>query len=289
MWIIIPGRRSRAFTEFSLALKGFVDYEAFRAAGNYLSALIDMSSERDHLVILEGHDVPIDLIGYRNRKNIVIRGDPGRWLGNEMIGGRILVKGSSDDEAGANMRGGRIIIEGDVGSNAGQDMGGGTLIVKGNARNGLGINMYKGKIRISGNVGDTAGEDMKGGEIRIQGNAGDSLGEKMAGGSIIVYGNAGDFAGGHGDRTGFGLMQNPMCGWGLPTAPSHIWLKNKDGSYRIPKTPPKTGEIIIHGNAGDSVGQYMDGTTLRIDGSIKSLGRILKGKVYQRGKLIACK
>jgi hypothetical protein len=100
-------------TRFSIAVSAFQELQVFDAAGRFLSVLVDLGNEGHYLISTAGISAPMDVLAYRNNKNIEIDGDAGRWLGKDMGGGRILVKGDADDEAGSKMRDGLITIEGD--------------------------------------------------------------------------------------------------------------------------------------------------------------------------------
>jgi formylmethanofuran dehydrogenase subunit C len=124
-----------------------------------------------------------------------VSGKPGTRL--ELSGDMTNVHG-----IGAGMTAGEIHVRGDVGRWAGQEMSGGQLHIGGDASDGLGLQMTGGQIRVSGNAGDGVGgcmpggaRGMTGGEILIEGNAGKDLGEKMRRGLIVVGGNAGDNVG----------------------------------------------------------------------------------------------
>ena len=42
---------------------------------------------------------------------IIINGNTGNYLGNEMYGGRIIVNGSTSDYAGCSLQGGKVVIK----------------------------------------------------------------------------------------------------------------------------------------------------------------------------------
>lgn len=168
---------------FSIALAGFQNEGLFSyKAGYFLSALINNCKDNEFII----HTAHLELIryfGYKNTKNIVVKGDlggivglrmecgsitvegnAGDWVGDEMNGGNITVKGNATDWAGDEMKGGVITVEGDVGYSLGEEIGGGTIIVKGNAGNGVGRLMTGGEIRLEGEYGGI-GDNIKHGKI----------------------------------------------------------------------------------------------------------------------------
>jgi formylmethanofuran dehydrogenase subunit C len=102
---------------------------------------------------------------------------------------------------GANMAGGRLSVRGDAGTHLGSAMTGGTIDVHGTVDDWCGAEMRGGLIRVRGSAGDHAGaaypgsrRGMRGGELLIDGNAGDELGSVLRRGLIAVGGRIGAFA-----------------------------------------------------------------------------------------------
>lgn len=118
--------------EFSCGLK---PYRAKPGAGwktgLFISALINRS-EWPHFVLEPlGAGQPLDYLGYRNNKNLVVIGTAGNRLGWEMSGGSIYVDGDAGNEAGGRMSDGKIWVQGDAGERAGMGMRGGLLHIRG--------------------------------------------------------------------------------------------------------------------------------------------------------------
>jgi formylmethanofuran dehydrogenase subunit C len=124
-----------------------------------------------------------------------IRGDVGTHLGSGMTGGTIEVHGNVDDWAGAEMRGGRIQIHGSAGDHAGaaypgsqRGMRGGELLVDGDAGDELGAVMGRGLIAVGGRVGAFAGAGMVAGSVFAFGPVGPQVGAGMKRGTIATFG-----------------------------------------------------------------------------------------------------
>ncbi|ODS35136.1 MAG: formylmethanofuran dehydrogenase subunit C [Candidatus Altiarchaeales archaeon WOR_SM1_86-2] len=108
-----------------------------------------------------------------------------KYIGQEMSGGEILVKGSAGMHAAEKMKGGKMIIEKDADSWTGTQLLGGELKIGGNAGDYLG-SAFRGEW-----------QGMKGGFIEVGGNVKSQLGSGIVGGRILVKGNAEQFPGVH--------------------------------------------------------------------------------------------
>jgi formylmethanofuran dehydrogenase subunit C len=146
--------------------------------------------------------------------------------------------------------------------------------------------MNKGRIEAFGNASDNLGHHMEGGEIEIHGCAGDEVGRAMKGGRITIHGDVGDYLGGYKEVES--LFPGPFI---VPWINPLLWAWDlgkgaSDAVWTPPPEPQYTGEIIVMGNAGEAVGENMDGGTIRIHGEYKSLGRNIKGNIYHGDKLV---
>jgi len=102
-------------------------------AGVFLSVLVYLSKDTHFTLPLDHLDERLDFLGYRNNKNVRIKGDVGINLGEMMSGGSIEV-------------------DGDVGVFLGYQMIGGTITINGNSDDFTGSNMRGGDIRVSGTI-----------------------------------------------------------------------------------------------------------------------------------------
>lgn len=136
---------------------------------------IEGLSGQDSIAVGLTSDIKMDIKGgvgdffgaMNNGMNLEVKGNAGRFLGDTMFSGMIILNGNVNDGSGICMSGGRIIIKGNAGGSLGGLMSGGTIIV-------------------TGDVGDNAGIYMSRGDIIIVGNAGKNTGNMMIGGSIYV-------------------------------------------------------------------------------------------------------
>lgn len=98
-------------------------------------------------------------------------------------------------------------------------------------------------ITVNGTPGNALGSYLNGGRITVNGNAQDAVGDTMNGGEIIIHGSAGD---------GIGLSQRG----------GEIYVRDSAG-YRagvhMKQYRDKTPVLVIGGNAGSFLGEYLAG------------------------------
>ena len=126
---------------------------------------------------------------------IIIDGDVGMHMGEEMGGGVITVTGNAGSWVGSMMKKGTIEVKGNAGDYVGaayrgstRGMSGGIIIIHGNAGNEVGCFMRRGLIKIYCSVGQFVGIHMRKGTIFVQGNSEGRAGAEMIGGKIVVCG-----------------------------------------------------------------------------------------------------
>ncbi|NHI93883.1 MAG: formylmethanofuran dehydrogenase subunit C [Candidatus Lokiarchaeota archaeon] len=136
---------------------------------------------------------------------IIIDGDVWmvKGIGRTMINGEIIIKGNAGMHLGEDLNGGKITVEGNVDAFCFNEVIKGEVLVKGNAGDyfasatrGNWKGVSGGNIVIEGNVGVETGNWMKGGTLHIKGNAGDFLGAHNQGGIIKIDGTPGNRLGG---------------------------------------------------------------------------------------------
>ena len=242
---------------FSVLLSGFQDDQLIcEKTGLFLSALINNGIGDSFHVFTRQLDHKPFFMGYLNGKIIEVEGGCGNYLGVGMQNGGILVDGDVGDSIGCGMKNGKIEIMG----NAANDVG----YVSPYQWMAQPLLMQGGTIVVHGNVGDRIGIGMKNGKIIIKGNAGDHVGAAMRGGEIIIEGDVKDDLGVFFD---FGHVN---AGTGM-----RMWMVG--------------GTITVRGNAGENVGQLMGGGEIHVEGEIGSIGNVIHGKIFHKGKLIVDK
>jgi formylmethanofuran dehydrogenase subunit C len=152
----------------------------------------------DAEVVIEGDCNRVKWLGANMAGGkLTIRGDAGTHLGSAMTGGTIEVHGNVDDWAGAEMRGGLIRVHGSAGDHAGaaypgsrRGMRGGELLIDGDAGDELGAVMRRGLIAVGGRIGAFASAGMVAGSVFAFGPVGSHAGAGMKRGTIAAFGPA---------------------------------------------------------------------------------------------------
>lgn len=132
-----------------------------------------------------GVDAPIDIdidghVGYycagMNRQaRVVIAGNAGQGVGENMESGLIHVKGDASQSAGATGRGGLLIVEGNAAARCGISMKGLDIVVKGAVGHASAFMAQTGRLVVFGDAGEALGDSLYEAHIYVRGNA-DSLG-----------------------------------------------------------------------------------------------------------------
>lgn len=107
--------------------------------------------------------------GLSDRVNLEIDASCGWSVGENLMAGQILVKGSASANAAATARGGTICILGDAGPRAGISLKGATLVVQGNVGPSSAFMMQQGRFIICGNAGSNLADSIYQGEIFVGG------------------------------------------------------------------------------------------------------------------------
>lgn len=124
---------------------------------------------------------------------VVVHGNAGAFLGQDMAGGQIEVHGSCEAYAGTGMKGGSLRIAGNAGDYLGaaragerQGLQGGTIVVCGDAQARVGERMRAGLIVILGRAGASCAARMIAGTIVIGAATGPGVGRGMRRGTVLV-------------------------------------------------------------------------------------------------------
>jgi glutamate synthase domain-containing protein 3 len=105
--------------------------------------------------------------------------------------GEYLVNGDAGDYFGVLNDGAHLVVRGNVGNYVADNMTRGLIEVDGNAAYGAGLYPYGGTLVVRGNAGDFTATMNKGATIIVCGNVGDECGTYHLAGDFIVVGSAG--------------------------------------------------------------------------------------------------
>jgi formylmethanofuran dehydrogenase subunit C len=252
---------------FAIMASDFQDESRYTGKlGVFLSALVEGGKDACYSIPLGHLGRRLNLLAYRNTKDVVLVGDVGNDACTLMNGGSVTIEGDAGESLAASMQGGNVRTGGSVGKKCGFGMSDGLIEVAGNAGPMLGLCMQGGRIAVSGNASQEAGREMRGGEILIAGDSAWYAGQGMEGGTIRICGGAAYSTGM--DMKG-GLLE--VKG----DAGRHL-------GYRM-----KGGLIVVHGNAGEDVALGMGGGTIRIEKGFLSIAcHDEGGEVFANGKRV---
>ena len=96
-------------------------------------------------------------------------GNAGRFVGNGMRKGVVIVNGNCEEGVGHCLSGGTIVIQGLVEGSAGPSMKGGDLIISGSVGGDIATCMSGGTIIVCGDVAGYVGRIMTGGRVFLAG------------------------------------------------------------------------------------------------------------------------
>jgi glutamate synthase domain-containing protein 3 len=120
--------------------------------------------------------------------DVTINGHVGYYCGGMNKTARITVEGNAGTGVAENMMSGRVHVRGDASQSAGATGCGGLLVIDGNASARLGISLRGLDIVVKGSVGHMAAFMAQAGNIVILGDAGDALGDSIYEARIYVRG-----------------------------------------------------------------------------------------------------
>ena len=115
--------------------------------------------KEDITVKIKGH-VGYYRGGMNQKANIIVYGNAGTGLGENMMSGLIHVKGNVSQSAGATAHGGTIIIDGNASSRCGISMKGVDIIVKGSVGHMSAFMAQSGTLLICGDAGEALGDSI---------------------------------------------------------------------------------------------------------------------------------
>lgn len=126
--------------------------------------------------------------GLDGRFNITIDGHVGYYCAGMNKHASITVNGNAGTGVAENMMSGRVHVRGDVSQSAGATGCGGLLIVDGNASARCGISLRGLDIVVKGSVGHMSAFMAQAGTLVVLGDAGDALGDSLYEARLYVRG-----------------------------------------------------------------------------------------------------
>ena len=119
-------------------------------------------------VEINGH-VGYYCAGMNQQANIVIHGNAGPGLAENMMSGEVRVTGNASQYAAATAHGGLLVIEGDSSSRCGISMKGENIVVGGNIGHMSAFMAQSGSLVVCGDAGDALGDSIYEAKIYVRG------------------------------------------------------------------------------------------------------------------------
>ena len=120
--------------------------------------------------------------------DVTIEGHVGYYCGGMNQMASIVINGNAGTGVGENMMSGRVHVMGDASQSAGATGCGGLLVIDGNASARLGISLRGLDIVVKGSIGHMAAFMAQAGNIVVLGDAGDALGDSIYEARLFVRG-----------------------------------------------------------------------------------------------------
>lgn len=125
-------------------------------------------------VHVDGH-IGYYCAGMNQEATVVIHGQCGMGVAENMMSGEVRVKGNASSAAGATGQGGLLVIEGDAGTRCGISMKGIDIVVGGSVGAMSGFMAQSGSLVVCGDAGASLGDSIYEARLYVQGKV-ESLG-----------------------------------------------------------------------------------------------------------------
>jgi glutamate synthase domain-containing protein 3 len=160
------------------------------------------SSEASGWRVLNPRGAHAVAVGIDAPIRIEIEGHVGYYCAGMNKLATVIVDGNAGPGVAENMMSGLVRVKGDASQNAGATAHGGTLVIEGNASGRCGISMKGVDIVVKGSVGHMSAFMAQAGTLTVFGDAGDDLGDSLYEARLFVRGSVG--------RLGSDCVEKPM-------------------------------------------------------------------------------
>lgn len=121
------------------------------------------------LVEIEGH-VGYYCGGMNRQATIVVEGNAGQGVAENMMSGQVHVKGDASQAAGATGCGGLLVVDGNASARCGISMKGIDIVVKGSVGHLSAFMAQAGNLVVLGDAGDALGDSIYEAHLYVRGN-----------------------------------------------------------------------------------------------------------------------
>ena len=132
-----------------------------------------------HHAVAAGLDLPIEVeiagnVGYycagmNKHAHVVIEGNAGVGVAENMMSGTVRVRGDASQSAGATANGGLLIVEGNAGARCGISMKGVDIVVKGSIGHMSAFMAQAGTLTVFGDAGEALGDSLYEARLFVRG------------------------------------------------------------------------------------------------------------------------
>jgi glutamate synthase domain-containing protein 3 len=119
-------------------------------------------------VEIDGH-VGYYCAGMNKLATVVVHGNAGTGLAENMMSGKVVVEGSASQSAGATGRGGLLVVHGDASSRCGISMKGIDIVVRGSVGHMSAFMAQTGRLVVCGDAGDALGDSIYEARLYVRG------------------------------------------------------------------------------------------------------------------------
>ena len=151
------------------ACQGLADGQKLRVnnAGGKHSVAVGMTTAA--AVEVNGH-VGYYCAGMNQKATIVVNGNAGSGLAENMMSGEVRVSGNASQYAGATAHGGLLVIHGDASSRCGISMKGVNIVVQGSVGHMSAFMAQSGCLVVCGDAGDALGDSIYEAHLYVRGS-----------------------------------------------------------------------------------------------------------------------
>ena len=107
--------------------------------------------------------------GMNKKAHVVVHGNVGQGVAENMMSGSVRVKGDASQSAGATAHGGLLVIEGNAGARCGISLKGADIVVKGNVGHMSCFMGQAGSLVVCGDAGEALGDSLYEVHIYVKG------------------------------------------------------------------------------------------------------------------------
>ena len=119
-------------------------------------------------VDIDGH-VGYYCAGMNQRAHVIVRGNAGVGVAENMMSGRVHVRGDASQSAGATAHGGMLVIDGNAAARCGISMKGVDIVVKGSIGHMSAFMAQAGTLTVLGDAGESLGDSIYEARLYVRG------------------------------------------------------------------------------------------------------------------------